>query len=230
MPNYAITRPNNTPVKVPLCAAPRYVLDGLASYGFHILYLGIIQLCLFVAVLYGDVPQLYTNAFVIICFVFCGYALLLRERAKRRRAFMDMSARLESFNTAKIPLSSRGVPLYKEYTNTGQFDVALPMIMEAIQHGDHDALCYLGCLYFEGFGVPKDIEKAFTCITESAQMGSANALMLLGTAHRKGEFLPEDLHKAREYFIEAVKQGQPAALKDLDSLLTQMGIGNTTLH
>lgn len=42
---------------------------------------------------------------------------------------------------------------------------------KAVEFGDPNALCYLGCNYRDGIGIKKDYSKAIECFKKAAEFG-----------------------------------------------------------
>ena len=62
-------------------------------------------------------------------------------------------------------------------------------------------------MYHEGFGVPKDYDKAYYWIGKSADQGNTIALNDLGRAYANGEGKPKDAKKAFEYYRQSAEKG-----------------------
>jgi len=69
----------------------------------------------------------------------------------------------------------------------------------------------LGRQYFNGEGVPKDLEKAVYWYTKAAELGDGSAQWVLGEMYFFGNEIPKDLKKAVYWNTKAAKQGNPFA-------------------
>lgn len=87
---------------------------------------------------------------------------------------------------------------------------ALYYLNQAVEKGNPDAICDLGCAYMSGeveaFG--KDEEKGRTLIEKAASMNSERALYLIADAYCYGlDGYEKDITKAKEYFEKCIEIG-----------------------
>jgi uncharacterized RDD family membrane protein YckC len=136
------------------------------------------------------------------------------------------------FNLGNLYRDGRGVPqdsekaieLYRKATDGYQkvadqkFREAAELYQKAADQGDADAQFNLGCLYQNGQGVPKDLEKAAKLYREAADQGHAAAQFNLGWLYQNGQGVPKDLEKAAKLYQKAADQGNETAIANLKGL------------
>ena len=94
--------------------------------------------------------------------------------------------------------------------------------LHAALQGDAETQCYLGAMYANGDGVPKDSAKAAYWCRKAAEQGFAAAQFFLGGIYRKGEGVPKDLVQAHVWFNIAGVKGNDDAKKALVLIEKQM--------
>ena len=77
--------------------------------------------------------------------------------------------------------------------------------------GNSDAQYNLGCLYFEGVGIPKDYSQARVWLEKAATQGLVNAQYLLGMLYTISEGGFQDFIQARAWYEKAAAQGYAKA-------------------
>jgi TPR repeat protein len=95
---------------------------------------------------------------------------------------------------------------YSKY-NAGDYDTAFHICTKAAEQGDANAQFYLGFIYINGKGTPKDDNKAFYWFTKAAEQGIAEAQLNLGLIYRNGQGTPKDDKQAFYWFTKAAEQG-----------------------
>ncbi|MEM7390795.1 MAG: tetratricopeptide repeat protein [Verrucomicrobiota bacterium] len=95
---------------------------------------------------------------------------------------------------------------------------------EAAAAGDAEAQFYLGLLYTEGRGFPKDPEQAFHWNAKAAEQGHAKAQCNMGAMYAKGLGTAVDHEKAFDWYLRAAGQGVALALHNL-GVIFQKGEG-----
>lgn len=83
---------------------------------------------------------------------------------------------------------------------------------------DPNALYYLGDIYYNGYGVPKNFEKAFKWYEKAANMANTDAICCLGKIFDQGIGVQQDFAKASSWFRKAVELGRKDALKNMQDL------------
>lgn len=103
-----------------------------------------------------------------------------------------------------------------KFTEPLQLDpTALANARAAAEHGDAMAQTVLGLLLFEGYGVPKDREKAVEWFAKAAAQGNDAAQVGLGMAYATGEGVPRNDVLAVEWLRKAAGQKNASALSNL---------------
>jgi TPR repeat protein len=96
-----------------------------------------------------------------------------------------------------------GVGVSQEHP-TAPFDVAVSEA-KALQ-GDVAAMVQLGKAYWDGKGVPADVEKGRPWLERAAEKGSLEAQMFLGMSYFSGVKLSKDPQLASKYLLQAAQQ------------------------
>ena len=106
--------------------------------------------------------------------------------------------------------------------NRGDFAKALREWRPLAEQGDARAQFYLGMLYENGDGVPRDYEKAREWYEKSAAQGEANAQFYLGLLSAFGQGGPLDLAQAHMWYSLAAGNGHVGATVYRNDLAKQM--------
>ena len=106
--------------------------------------------------------------------------------------------------------------------NRGDFAKALREWRPLAEQGDARAQYYLGLLYENGDGVPRDYEKAREWYEKSAAQGEANAQFYLGLMSAFGRGGPLDLAQAHMWYSLAAGNGHVCATVYRNDLAKQM--------
>jgi len=100
-----------------------------------------------------------------------------------------------------------GVAAYKQ----GNFTGALIEFEDSAKRDDVRALNYLGIMYAEGMGTPRDDAKAAAMFAKAALLGFPEAMANMGRMHAEGRGVPQDNEAAVAAFSAAARSGfQPA--------------------
>jgi TPR repeat protein len=89
---------------------------------------------------------------------------------------------------------------------------------KAAEQGHVDAQIYLGWMYANGQGVPKDAAKAVEWYRRAAEQGHAAAQNHLGRTYATGRGVPKDEAKAVEWYRRAAEQGHATAQSNLGQM------------
>ena len=115
-----------------------------------------------------------------------------------------------------------GETLYKRYPDNGDADdlsLAVFWLQKAAEAGECDAYYYLGECYLNGYGFPRDYEKAVECFQTAAgertDITSKNgngflaeeAMLQLGHCYENGLFVPADRQRALKYYMAIIDGG-----------------------
>ena len=106
--------------------------------------------------------------------------------------------------------------------NRGDFAKALREWRPLAEQGDARAQFYLGMLYENGDGVPRDYEKAREWYEKSAAQAEANAQFYLGLLSAFGRGGPLDLAQAHMWYSLAAGNGHVGATVYRNDLAKQM--------
>ncbi|GHU20429.1 hypothetical protein FACS189472_11740 [Alphaproteobacteria bacterium] len=104
-------------------------------------------------------------------------------------------------------------------------------LARAAAKGDAEALCYLGIMHDEGYGMPEDPKKAFELYVQAANKGNARAQRNLGYMYRFGNSAVEkDFNKAFEWRMKAADQGDAIAQRCLGCMYREgIAVGGVDL-
>ena len=68
-----------------------------------------------------------------------------------------------------------------EHFDNDRYEEALPLFEKLAREGDAEAMYYLGIMYYEGWGVDKDLDKAVEWWKKANRRGSLDAKYMLQT-------------------------------------------------
>ncbi len=85
-------------------------------------------------------------------------------------------------------------------------------------------MVFLGALYAQGAGVPKDLGEAAKCLLKAADAGNAVAMDGLGQMYSNGQGLPVDAAQAVTWYRKAIDNNNAPAMYHL-GLLLENGAG-----
>jgi len=102
------------------------------------------------------------------------------------------------------------------------YKTAYKLFLPLAEQEDSDAQCYLGWIYENGHGVPKDIKEAIKWFRLAAEQGFAPAQYNLGVMHTNGQGVPKDSVSAHMWFNVAASNGNKDAVKNRNMLVEQM--------
>ena len=95
--------------------------------------------------------------------------------------------------------------------NTENYGTARDAFKPLAEQGDAEAQFYLGEMYSNGRGVPRDDEEAVNWYMLAAEQGNARAQNSLGWMYSSGDGVPEDDEEAVKWFTLAAEQGYARA-------------------
>jgi|GEM_PF-2897858 len=119
--------------------------------------------------------------------------------------------------------------LGKFYYNREDYAEALGLFEQGMQHGNVEAMHYLGTMYGGGYGVEQDWAKCIDLVGQAARAGNAAAQCYLGCCYAQGLGVPHDRDKAIEWLVKSANQGIGEATQQLLDLY-QVGIGKRTVN
>ena len=103
---------------------------------------------------------------------------------------------------------------------------ALPILEQAANLGNAEAMCTLGKLYAEGKGVDNNIQKSYEYFSLAAQIEHPQAQYQLGMCFLAGKGVSSDVQQAQQWIEKAAQNDYPEALE----LLKRMGIEVTPIQ
>ena len=103
--------------------------------------------------------------------------------------------------------------------NKQQYLEAAPLIRQAAEKKQSDAMAVLGSMYLFGRGVPFDGAQAEKWLLRGYEAGNKDAGSILGMMYATGKGVPKDHQKAISYLTQAADRGDEKALKMLDIVL-----------
>jgi TPR repeat protein len=100
------------------------------------------------------------------------------------------------------------------YADPPNFVQSIPWLEHAVEGGSADGFDDLGWLYEMGYGVNKDVDRAFSLFNEAAKRGSVEGAYRLGVAYYYGLGVQKDRSAACQSFIRAASGGYPDAERE----------------
>ncbi len=101
---------------------------------------------------------------------------------------------------------TRVIEARKAY-DSGDYLKALELFQAEADNGDLEAKHYLANLYYQGFGVKKDIAKALALLEEAADDDYILSIATLGATYLEGDVVNRDYQRAFNYFLRAAELG-----------------------
>jgi TPR repeat protein len=84
-------------------------------------------------------------------------------------------------------------------------------ILQKAEAGDIQSQTWVGMMYYEGAGVPKNLEEAARWIKKSAESGSIEAQYMLSKMYGNGEGLPKSEADESKWLLKAAESGHAKA-------------------
>ncbi len=100
-----------------------------------------------------------------------------------------------------------GLAAYEER----DYKTALSELLPLAKEGDAKAQFYLGIMYKDGSGVPRNYEDAANWMRKAAEQGDMDAQFQLGMWHTSTRFVPKDIEETFRWWNQAASQGHPVA-------------------
>lgn len=101
---------------------------------------------------------------------------------------------------------------------------AARLFKRAAEQGHAEAQLYLGLLYKEGKGLPKDDRASANSFRKAAEQGSPEAQFNLGLMYYVGQDVPQDYAESAKWYRLAAKQGNGYAQANLGHMYAE-GLG-----
>jgi len=123
----------------------------------------------------------------------------------------------------------QGEELFKQALSLiaqNNYTEALPILEQAANLGNADAMCTFGELYAEGKVVASDVQKSYEYYSRAAQKEHPQAQYQLGMCFLGGKGVSTDIQQAQQWIEKAAQNGYPEALK----VLKRMGIEITPIR
>ena len=92
--------------------------------------------------------------------------------------------------------------------------------LKLAQQGDVEAQCYLGSLYYSGYGVDKNYSEALFWYNNAASRGNSTAQEILGYMYAYGKGVERDYNKAMYWYVKAAAQGNLEAQIQIGHMYT----------
>lgn len=99
---------------------------------------------------------------------------------------------------------------------------ALPILEQATNLGNAEAMCTLGELYAEGKVVANDVQKSYEYYSQAAQKEHPQAQYQLGMCFLAGKGVSTDMQQAQQWIEKAAQNGYFEALKVLKRMGTEV--------
>lgn len=93
------------------------------------------------------------------------------------------------------------------YFTTKEYTTALNSFTTAANKGEHEAMSYLGLMYYEGLGTTKDYKKAHDWILKAANQGNAKATYQLAMLYYNGSGVAQSYANAYKWYNVAATKG-----------------------
>ena len=116
------------------------------------------------------------------------------------------------------PSEVEGFAETKRYLGAKDYAKALPLLHQAIEAGNAEAMNVLGELYSFGRGVTQDSTEARRRYQKAAEAGSAQAMSNLGGLYQNGFGVARDYAQARRWYQKAAAAGEAEAKEALSQL------------
>ena len=123
----------------------------------------------------------------------------------------------------------QGEELFKQALSLiaqNNYTEALPILEQAANLGNAEAMCTFGELYAEGKVVANDVQKSYEYYSQAAQKEHPQAQYQLGMCFLGGKGVSTDMQQAQQWIEKAAQNGYPEALK----VLKRMGIEVTPIR
>lgn len=91
--------------------------------------------------------------------------------------------------------------------STGDNNAAFNSFKTAAEKGEHEAMAYLGMMYYEGLGTAKDYKKAYEWILKAKNQGNAKAAYQLGIMYYNGNGVTKSYAEAYKWYNVAAAKG-----------------------
>lgn len=126
----------------------------------------------------------------------------------------------------------RNVQVYDEalaFHRSGEFRKALPLMREAAELGNTNAMTLLGSMLLLGQGVAENGKEAVVWLKRALGSGDPNAASMLGMAYATGKAgVKRDLSQGRALLTQAAEAGDTQSARMLEMMDKKQGIFRRT--
>jgi len=112
-----------------------------------------------------------------------------------------------AFFTNSVPVFAMNLAEGIEAFKNKQYKIAMKALKPIAEKGNSEAQNTVGVMYYNGWGVSKNVNKAAKWYKLSADQGEKVAQFNLGNLYRKGQGVPKDLSKAISLYKLSADQG-----------------------
>ena len=120
---------------------------------------------------------------------------------------------------------------FKGWEGKKDYKIAIGYFRTAVEMGWYEAFANLAIMYRQGFGVPKDTERAdklekqaHILLKQAAEGGDAFAQFNLGLVYANGQGVPQNFNTAVKWFNRAAEKGHAQAQHNL-GFMYKYGLG-----
>lgn len=137
---------------------------------------------------------------------------------------------IQNLMNLNLALTSKfkGVQVYDEALalyDAKEYKRALPLMREAAELGNNNAMSVYGSMLLLGRGVAENGKEAQVWLRRAADCGDQNAISLLGMAYATGKAgAKRDLKLGRELLQQAAEAGDSQSARMLDMMDKKQGI------
>ena len=115
-------------------------------------------------------------------------------------------------------------PYCRSNTAVCDYKFTIENEMKRANSGQHEAMCHLGKLYFDGaMGMRRDKAEGLKWYHCSLEAGSGKAAYFLGQCYDKGDGVEKDHDKALNYYQNSAELGYIPAFQIVGMILMQKG-------
>lgn len=114
--------------------------------------------------------------------------------------------------------------------NKADYVQAINLLKQESKNSNPEAQYYLGLMYTNGQGEPRDDKKAVYWFKKSAEQGFVKAQYALGHMYAYSDKLEHDYDQAIVWFKKAQSQGYEEAAYDIKKLSTQQNASLLSNH
>ncbi len=122
-----------------------------------------------------------------------------------------------SFLSLTMNVPSRGAAFEdgRAAFDRGDYAAAFAALQPLASEGEGDAQLFIGILYENGLGLPRNYDAAVRWYGIAAEQGLPSAQNNLAAMYAAGQGVPQDYAQAAKWYRRAAEQGDPAAQSNL---------------